>query len=200
MAATWKAAKIKAEVAKNIQVNAGTLLSKFDVTSPKEPQDADIICATTGDFSITCQPETEDWFEDVNNAPNNTKEGKRITGWTCSLSVTCLDITLGTLQLAMGAYDNTENSGGITPREQYKVGASDTDSDFKTLYWIGDMVDETKVFVVKLGDTINTAGISFTSTKNGKGQLSLELTPHTSLATPTKVPMEFYILEKQAAE
>lgn len=200
MAATWKAAKIKAEVAKNIQVNAGTLLSKFDVTSPKEPQDADIICATTGDFSITCQPETEDWFEDVNNAPNNTKEGKRITGWTCSLSVTCLDITSDTLKLAMGAYDNTESGGGITPREQYKVGASDVDSDFKTLYWIGDMVDETKVFVVKLGDTINTAGISFTSTKNGKGQLSLELTPHTSLATPTKVPMEFYILEKQAAE
>jgi hypothetical protein len=58
------------------------------------------------------------------------------------------------------------------------------------------MIDEDKLFAVVMDDTVSTGGVSFTSTKNGKGQLSLELTPHASFATPTVVPMAFYILTK----
>ena len=188
-AATWTATKLSADVANNVQVQAGLLLNSFDITNPEEPDDADIICATTGDFNITCQPETEDFFEDVNNAPNNTKEGKQITGWNCGLTVKALEIKEETLLLALGAAD-VGSDGGVHPRSKYRS------ADFKSLYWIGDMVDEGKLFVVVMNDTVSTGGISFTSTKNGKGQIALELTPHASFATPTVVPMAFYILEK----
>jgi len=186
----WKAKRVAATAADNIQVDAGLILNNFDVSNPVSPADEDIICATTGDISITCQPETTDFFEDVNNAPLNTKEGKRITGWNCGLAVTCLEITNETLELSLGAAKNTTSEGGITPRDQY------ISSDFKTLYWIGDMVKEEKLFVVKMDNTVSTGGVSFTSTNNGKGQVSLTLTPHASLQDVTKVPMEFYILEK----
>lgn len=189
----WSATKITADAAEKMQVNAGLLLNKFDVTNPVEPTDADIVCETTGDFSITCTPETQDFFEDVNNAPTNTLEGKRITGWTCGLGVTALSITDETLALSLGAYESTDD-GGIRPRRTYKV------EEFKGLYWIGDMIDENKLFVVVMDNTISTGGLSFTSTNNGKGGLALTLTPHVSAKELDKVPMAFYILEKADGE
>jgi hypothetical protein len=185
----WKAKKVAADAAQNIQVDAGLLLNRFDVTNPEEPADADIICATTGDFAITCTPEVEDFSADVNNAPTNTKEGKRITGWTCGLTVNCLEIKQATLELALGASKINAN-GGITPRDQYEL------ADFKPVYWAGDMVDSDKILIVAMDNTVSTGGISFTATNNGKGQLALSLTPHTSLADTTIIPMAFYILEK----
>lgn len=188
----WKATRISADAAEKMQVNAGLLLNNFDVTNPVEPKDTDIVCETTGDFSISCTPEVTDFFEDVNNAPTNTKEGKRITGWSCSLGVTALSITAETLALSLGASE-TAADGGIRPRTQYVA------EDFKSLYWIGDMIDEDKLFVVAMDDTVSTGGLSFTSTNNGKGGLALTLTPHATIENIEKVPMAFYILEKVEA-
>lgn len=185
----WKAKKVAATAAQNIQVDAGLILNTFDVANVVEPADADIICATTGDISISCTPETSDFFEDVNNAPTNTMEGKRITGWTCEMTATCLEITEETLALALGA-SKAVTGGGVTPRDQYEL------TDFKKLYWVGDMVDSENLFVVAMDNTVSTGGLSFTATNNGKGQLALTLTPHASLQDVTKIPMEFYVLEK----
>lgn len=185
----WRATRVAADAAQNMQVDAGVLLSNFDVNNPAEPADSDIISATTGDFSITCVPQTEDFFEDVNNAPNNTKEGKRITGWDCGLTVNALEATPETIALSLGASE-IGSDGGVNPRVQYRI------DDFKKLYWIGDMVDENKLLAVVMDDTVSTGGLSFTSTKNGKGQLALTLTPHASLEKRDQVPMAFYVLEK----
>lgn len=189
----WKATRIRADAANEMQANAGLLLKKFDITNPVSPVDEDIICETTGDFSITCKPTTEDFFEDVNNAPTNAKEGKQITGWDCSLGVTALSVSAETILLSLGAAE-TQEDGGYRPRTSYKA------EDFKKLYWIGDMLEETKLFVVVMDDTVSTGGLSFTATNKGKGQLALELMPHTSVATPEVVPMAFYILEKVEGE
>lgn len=187
----WKATKITADAANKMQINAGLLLNKFNVKAPAEPQDEDIVCETQGDYSIACTPATSDFFEDVNNAPTNTKEGKRITGWSCSLGITALSITEDTLALSLGA-SKKDDDGGIRAHTQYKS------EDFKSFYWIGDMIDDSKLFVVAMDDTVSTGGLSFTATNNGKGGLALTLTPHTSIETPDKVPMAFYILEKTA--
>lgn len=189
----WTATKITADAAEKMQMNAGLLLDAFDVTNPVEPADTAIVCDTTGDISITCQPETQDFFEDVNNAPNNTKEGKRIIGWTCTIGFTSLTITDDALKVALGAADNTTD-GGVTPRAQYR------NTDFKTLYWIGDMFDEDKLLCIKIDNAVSTEGVSFTATKNGKGGLAVTLTGHTSTADITKIPMTFYVLTKVTSE
>ena len=186
----WKAKKVSATSANNMQVDAGILLSNFDVTNPVEPADADIITATTGDFAITSTPDTSDFFDDVNNVPKNSREGKRITGWNCGLTITGLEITEDTLALALGASKATADTLGVTPRDQYEL------TDFKTIYWIGDMVDNDKLLVVKMSNTVSTGGLSFTATNNGKGKLALTLTAHSTLADETFVPMEFYVLDK----
>lgn len=188
--AKWLATRITATAAQNLQINAGLIVDLFDIKNPAEPKDENIVCETTGDFSITCVPETDDFFADVNNAPRNTVEGKRITGWNCGLGVTALSINAETLALALGASEATTDATGVTPRRQYKQ------SDFKPLYWLGDMVDEEKLFVVVMDNTVSTGGLSFTSTDQGKGRLALSLTPHASLNAQDKIPMAFYILEK----
>lgn len=185
----WRATRISADAADKMQINAGLLLNNFDVTNPVEPADEDIVCETTGDFSITCVPTTEDFFADVNNAPTNTKEGKQITGWDCSLGVTALSITEENLILSLGAADVMED-GGVRPRRTYES------EDFRSLYWIGDMIDENKLFAIVMDDTVSTGGLSFTSTNNGKGGLALTLMPHSTITNIEKVPMAFYILEK----
>ena len=185
----WRATRISADAADKMQINAGLLLNNFDVENPVAPADEDIVCETTGDFSITCTPTVEDFFADVNNAPTNTKEGKQITGWDCSLGVTALSITEENLILSLGAADVMED-GGVRPRRTYKT------EDFKSLYWIGDMIDENKLFAIVMDDTVSTGGLSFTSTNNGKGGLALTLMPHSTIANIEKVPMAFYILEK----
>lgn len=187
----WKATRITEDAATKMQVSSGLLLNRFDISSPKEPADADIITETTGDYSITCVPETEDMFADVNNAPLNTMEGKRINGWNCGLTVEALSVTEEMLKLALGASE-VGSDKGVHPRTQYKI------DDFKSLYWIGDMMDENKLFVVVMDHTVSTGGLSFTSTNKGKGRLGLTLTPHASIADAEKVPMGFYILTKVA--
>lgn len=196
----WKAARVSASAAENMQVEAGVLLSTVSlektgdrITGINEISDSDIICATSGDFAIKCTPQFTDFFEDVNNAPNNTKEGKRITGWDASLGITCIEITEDTLKMALGAAVVDEDDG-INPAGQVST------SDFKTLYWLGDMVDDDKALLIKLGDTINTSGIDLSTKKNGKGALNLTLVPHISLATPDVMPMTFYLLEKVESE
>lgn len=185
----WTMKRIAADAANNIQVDAGCLLKNFDVTNPVAPEDEDIVCATSGDISISATPDVTDFFEDVNNAPKNCLEGKRITGWNCSVGFTCLEVTPETLKMGLGAFKTTSN-GGLAPRDQYET------TDFKTLYWAGDMVDTDKLFVVKIGNAVNTAGFSFTATSDGKGNMPMTLTPHYSIENPSEMPLELYVLEK----
>ena len=189
---SWKAKKVAADAANNMQVDAGLLLNTFDPTNPVEPADSAIICATTGDFNIVSQPDTTDFLEDVNNAPKNTKEGKRITGWTCTLGITGLEVTADMIQKALGASRVLAN-GGISPRAQYEL------TDFGDIWWVGDMVDTGNLLAIKLANAVSTGGISFTSTNNGKGKLAMTFTGHSTLADEEYVPMEFYVLEKSDA-
>lgn len=185
----WKATRITADAAEKMQINAGVLLNEFDIENPVAPADSAIVCETTGDFSITCSPTTEDLFADVNNAPVNTMEGKHITGWTCGLTVTALSVTLETLKLSLGAAEIGDD-GGVHPRDDFKL------DDFVPLYWIGDMIDDTKLLVVAMDNTVSTGGLSISTTNKGKGKLGLTLTPHASLENQTKIPMAFYVLDK----
>lgn len=185
----WRATRITADAASKMQMNSGLLLNRFDITNPVAPLDADIICDTTGDFNITCQPETQDFFEDVNNAYTNMMEGKQILGWNCGLTITSLSMTEAGLKFALGAAD-IQADGGIRGRMLYNG------NDFQSVYWIGDMFDADKLLVVVMDHTVSTGGVSLTTRNKGKGGLQLELTPHGTIADPERVPMAFYVLEK----
>jgi hypothetical protein len=178
--------KIPQSTFDDLQLDAGVLLKTFDPDDVAAPADEDIICATTGGISVSCVAEYSDFFEDVDNAPVNVKEGKHLDGWTCTISTTSLGTSPELIKLALGAADiDGTNTSKIVPRRNL------SQSDFDDLWWVGDKADGGLV-AVKLMNALSTGGFTLQTTKNGKGQISIELTGHVSIDDQDTVPMEFY--------
>lgn len=169
-----------------LQMDAGMLLKTFNPASPAAPDDADIITATTGGITVSCTPSYSDFGEDIDNVPNNMKEMKHLDGWDCKMSTTGLGTSPEAIKLALGAADiDGTNTSKITPRRDLQQ------SDFADLWWVGDRMDGGFV-AVKLINALSTGGFSLKTTKNNKGQVSLEFTGHVSIQNQSVMPMEFY--------
>ena len=182
-----KFSKVSQTAFDEFQTDAGVLLKTFNPESP-ELVDENIICATTGGINPICVATYSDYFEDVDNAPNNTKEGKHLDGWDCSLGFTALSATPQVIRMALGAADIEETNGKITPRRNLK------DTDFADVWWVGDRSDGGLV-AIRLINALSTGGFSLQTTKNGKGQIHVTLSGHVSIKAQDVVPMEFYVME-----
>lgn len=185
------ATKIPQNTFEGLQIDAGVLVTTFNPASPAIT-DASIICATTGGINIVCQPTYSDYGEDVDNCPNNMKELKRLDSWDCRISTTCLGTSVENIRLALGAADVTAASSKIVPRRNLDQG------DFSDIWWVGDRADGGLV-AVKLINALSTGGFNLQTTKNGKGQIDLELTGHVSINAQDTMPMEFYSLDSTSA-
>lgn len=181
-----KFTKIPQNTFEGLQLDAGILLRDFDPATGAEPADEDIICATTGGITVSCAATYSDQGEDVDNCPNNMMELKKLDGWDCRMSFTSLGMSPELIRLSLGAADIAEDK--ITPRRDLKQ------TDFSDLWWVGDKADG-GFAAVKLMNALSNSGFSLKTTKNGKGQVSVELMGHVSLDAQDVVPMEFYSTE-----
>ena len=84
------------------QAEVGVLLKNFNPESP-ELADADIICATTGGITHTCNAEYKDNGEDVDNCPNGMMELMEVTNWTATIAFNALNVTPEVIRMALGA-------------------------------------------------------------------------------------------------
>ena len=166
-----------------LQLNAGVLLRTFNPTAPAAPEDDAIICATTGGINASCVPTFSDMGEDVDNCPVNMKELKHLDSWECKLSFTALGTSPEAIKLALGAADVSTSK--VTPRKDLKQ------TDFSDIWWVGDRADGGMVAIC-LKNALSTGGFTLQTTKNGKGQISVELTGHVSIDAQDVMPMEFY--------
>lgn len=182
--------KISQDAFDQLQLDAGVLLNNFDPDNPAEPADADIICATTGGINASCAPTFSDFGEDVDNVPLNMMEYKHLDGWECKMSTTALGVSPEAIKLSLGVADiDQTNTAKIVPRRNLKQ------TDFESaIWWVGDRADG-GFAAIKLMNALSTTGFSLQTTKNGKGQLSIELTGHVSIKAQNVVPMEFYSVE-----
>jgi hypothetical protein len=181
--------QVKLDAFKEIQVEAGVITKKFNPANPILDR-ADIVCVTTGGITINAKPTFTDYFEDVDNVPNNTKEGKQVDDWECTLSTTALDTSAEGIKLSLGVADIDPNDQTrITPRRDIKL------SDFAdSLWWVGDRADGGFVACQVL-NVLSTDGFSLKTTKKGKGQTGLTLMGHYSIDAVDTVPMNFYVVE-----
>lgn len=170
-----------------LQLDAGVLLNSFNPASPSIT-DSNIICATTGGITIACVPQYSDFAEDIDNAPNNLKEMKHLDGWECKITTKSLGTSVELIRLALGAADITVASGKIAPRRNINQ------NDFADIWWVGDKADGGFV-AVKLINGLSTGGFNLATTKNGKGQIDLEITGHVSINAQDTMPMEFYSID-----
>lgn len=181
--------QVKLDAFKEIQVEAGVIVKEFNPANPVLDR-ANIICVTSGGIQITAKPSFTDYFEDVDNMPNNTMEGKQVDDWECTLSTTVLDNSPEGIKLALGVADiDPTDDTRITPRKDIKL------SDFvPSLWWIGDKADGGFVACQVL-NALSTDGFSLQTTKKGKGTSALTITGHYSANAVDTVPMNFYVVD-----
>jgi hypothetical protein len=172
-----------------LQLDAGVLLTNFDVTNPYvTPASEDILATTTGGINPTCAPAYSDLAEDVDNVPNGMKEFKHLDGWEAKMAFTSIKFNAANTKWALGAADTELLENGvtkITPRKDLKQ------TDFQDLWWVGDKANG-GAYAIKLLNALSTGGLNIQSSKNGKGTNQVEVTGHPSIAAQNVMPMEIY--------
>lgn len=175
----------------NLQMDAGVLLKNFNIEAAINGElgftDADIICATTGGVNPTCKPTYSDFAEDVDNAPTNLMEFKHLDGWEVAVATTGLGTSPELIQMSLGAADIVDGTK-IVPRKQVAL------TDFKDIWWVGDKADGGFI-AIQILNALSTDGFSIQTTKNGKGQLALNIAGHVSLQAQDVVPMVIYSID-----
>lgn len=183
-----KYTQIPVETFKQLQINAGMLLNKFNpATSPAEE---DKLGATTGGINFTAAPTYSDFGEDIDNCPKNTLELKRQDDVEVKMSGTFVTINTESCKRLIGAADiSTEDPNKIIPRRDLKL------EDFQDLYWVGDYgATDGSYILIHIMNALNTGGFQLQSTDKAKGQFAFEFTGHYSMSAQDVVPYEIAIV------
>jgi hypothetical protein len=188
-----KYTKIPTTTFQQIQINAGVLLSEFTPATPTVTDDK-ILGATTGGVNFTATPSFLDYGEDIDNCPKNTKELKKITGWTVTASGTLVTINADAAKRLLGAA--TVTSGKITPDADLDPTA--TTGDFGDIWIVGDYSDKNGAtnggyVACHILNALSTGGFSLVTADQEKAQFAFEFTGHVSISAQDTVPFELYI-------
>lgn len=178
--------KIPENAFENMQLNAGVLLSTFDPATGKLSLE-NIIGATTGGSEFKDTPSFTDYGDDVDNAPKNSKELKRIDSREIKLTGTYISVDIKLLKDLVASADiDKQDETKIVPRDTL------TDADFKDVWLVADYGDNGFV-AIHLMNALNTGGFSLKTGDKSKGQFAFEYTAHYSLKEQDKVPYEIYV-------
>lgn len=194
-----KFTRIPEDTFKNLQLNAGILATEFTPSTGEVSNDS-LLGATSGGVSFTATPTYSDYGDDIDNAPVNVKELKRLDNWAVTMSGNFVTINSTTGKRLMGAADiDGSDKTLIKPRNDVKI------DDFQDIWWIGDYSDvndgENAGFVaIHMLNALSTGGFQIQSTNRGKSQFAFEFTGHYSIEDQSKVPFEVYIKGGGAAE
>lgn len=183
-----KYSQIPVDTFKQLQVEAGMILTDFDPSTGSFDR-KNILCATTGGIKPDIKNDFKDFGEDIDNVKNNTKELKKITNTTATLGFSPLNFNESNLCYFMAATDKDPVTGKITPRDTLKA------EDFKDIWYVGELTDGGMVAIL-YKNALSTDGMSIQTKKNDKAVISVTLTAHYSLYDDgDAAPVEFYISE-----
>lgn len=187
-----KFTQIPTSTFEELQLNAGILLSAFEPGTGSFERE-NILGATSGGVSFTDVPEYQDFGEDIDNCPKNTKELKRVNSREIKMSGTYITVNTQRAKSLIAAADVDESDATkITPRDNLE------ETDFGDIWWVGDYSDKNDetnggFIAIKLINALSTDGFSLQTGDKSKGQLAFGYTAHYSIEDPSAVPYEMYI-------
>ena len=184
-----KFTKIPETTFKNLQLNAGVLLSAFNPETAEVTNES-IIGATTGGVNFTATPTFSDYGEDIDNCPKNMMELKKLDSWEISMSGTYVTVDANAVKDLVGAADVSGNK--ITPRSDLKL------TDFTDVWWVGDYSEQNGetnggFVAIHMMNALSTGGFAIKSSDNGKGNFAFTYTAHYSMDAQETVPFEVYV-------
>lgn len=188
--------KIPSDTFQTLVIGAGVLLTDFDPSSASLVR-SNILGATTGGLNFKATPSFNDFGEDIDNCPKNTKELKRLEDWAVTLSGTLLSATPAAARYLAALADLTAETGKITPRDTLDL-TSGT-GDFRSLWLVADYSDKNTgsgagFIAIHIMNALSTGGFQLQTTDKDKGKFAFELTGHYSIDAQDTVPFEIYIV------
>lgn len=187
-----KFTKIPADTFKQLQINAGIILSDFTPATGAFDAESQI-GATTGGISFAATPTFSDFGDDVDNCPKNTKELKRQDDVEVKVSGTYVTVTTASAKALMAAADiDKTDTTKVVPRRDL------TDTDFSDIWLVGDYSDKNGAtnggyIAIHLINALSTGGFQLKTADKSKGQMAFEYTAHYSISQQDVVPYELYI-------
>lgn len=187
-----KYTRIPENTFKEIQLNAGILCENF---TPSTGEVENIIGASKGGWTFEATPSYSDFGDDVDNAPANMAEMKKLISWAASANGTFISINANTIKSLMGAADvsTVETAvSKIVPRNDISI------DDFKDLWWVGDYSDKNGstnggFIAIHMMNTLSTGGFQLKSTDEAKGEFAATFTAHYKMSAQDTVPFEVYV-------
>lgn len=187
-----KFTKIPADTFKQLQINAGVILSDFTPATGAFDAESQI-GATTGGISFAATPTFSDYGDDVDNCPKNTKELKRLDDVEVKVSGTYVTVTTVSAKALMAAADiDKTDTTKIVPRRDL------ADADFSDIWIVGDYSDKNGTnnggfIAIHLINALSTGGFQLKTADKSKGQMAFVYTAHYSISQQAVVPYELYI-------
>lgn len=187
-----KFTKIPADTFKQLQINAGVILSDFTPATGAFDAESQI-GATTGGISFAATPTFSDYGDDVDNCPKNTKELKRLDDVEVKVSGTYVTVTTASAKALMAAADiDKTDTTKIVPRRDL------ADADFSDIWIVGDYSDKNGTnnggfIAIHLINALSTGGFQLKTADKSKGQMAFVYTAHYSISQQAVVPYELYI-------
>mgnify|MGYP004599753653 FL=1 len=187
-----KFTKIPADTFKQLQINAGIILSDFTPETGTLAAE-DQIGATTGGITFAVTPTFSDFGDDVDNCPKNTKELKRLDDVEVKVSGTYVTVTTASAKALMAAADiDKTDTTKVVPRRDL------ADTDFSDIWLVGDYSDKNGAtnggyIAIHLINALSTGGFQLKTADKSKGQMAFEYTAHYSISQQDVVPYELYI-------
>lgn len=188
-----KFTQIPSDTFKKLQLNAGVLATTFEPSTGTLTAE-NVIGATTGGISFEATPEFEDFGEDIDNCPKNTKELKKLKSWEVKLSGTFVTMDTKVARSMAGAADiDSSDPTKVVPRNDV-----DVTKDFSDIWFVGDYSDDNTgdnagFIAIRVINALSTGGFKLQSTDKGKGNFEFEYTGHYSMSAQDKVPYEVYV-------
>lgn len=176
----------------SLQLNAGILLRDF-TPGTGTVDEADIMGATSGGVNFTATPTYSDFGEDIDNAPVNVLELKRLDSWEVTMSGTFITVDTALAKTLIGAADiGTGDKTKVTPRNDV------LETDFSDIWWVGDYSDKNGntnggYVAIHMLNGLSTGGFQLQSGNREKGQFAFEFTGHYSIEAQDTVPFEVYV-------
>ena len=187
-----KYTKIPENTFKNLQLNAGVLLSSFTPSTATVSEEA-IIGATTGGINFTATPTYTDFGEDIDNCPKNMKELKKLDSWEAKCSGTFVTVDTAVAKSLIGAADiGQSDTTKVTPRNDL------AQADFSDIWIVGDYSDKNGdtnggFIAIHMMNALSTGGFQIKTADKAKGQFAFEYTAHYSMSAQGTVPFEVYV-------
>ena len=187
-----KYTKIPENAFKNLQLNAGVLLSDFNPATATVENES-IIGATTGGINFTATPTYTDFGEDIDNCPKNMKELKKLDSWEAKCSGTFVTVDTAVAKSLIGAADiGSSDTTKVTPRNDL------AQADFSDIWIVGDYSDKNGdtnggFIAIHMMNALSTGGFQIKTADKSKGQFAFEYTAHYSMSAQDTVPFEVYV-------